>query len=61
MSKVISIRLENELHKDLKRLMVDEETTFQEYVLELIKKDMSDKKTNNNMKKGTSTICLVAT
>jgi predicted CopG family antitoxin len=44
MSKVISIRLENDLHKELKRQMVDEETSFQEYVLELIKRDREGKR-----------------
>ncbi|MGL4762104.1 MAG: hypothetical protein ACRCWG_11710 [Sarcina sp.] len=41
MSKVISIRMESDLHKDLKRQMVEEETTFQEYVLKLIERDRS--------------------
>ena len=39
MTKVISIRLEDKLHKNLKLQMVNDETTFQEYVMELIEKD----------------------
>ncbi|MGL5067501.1 MAG: hypothetical protein ACRC6T_06690 [Sarcina sp.] len=39
-----SANIEIDLHKDLKRQMVEEETTFQEYVLKLIERDRSSMK-----------------
>ncbi|MGL4451057.1 MAG: hypothetical protein ACRCTZ_07710 [Sarcina sp.] len=47
MTKVISVRLDDKLHKDLKRQMVDDDTSFQEYVVNLIKKDRESRKSEN--------------
>ncbi|MGL4655055.1 MAG: hypothetical protein ACRCWM_04095 [Sarcina sp.] len=41
--KAITIRLTDNTHKELKHLMVSEETTFQDYVSELIEKDLKKK------------------
>lgn len=41
--KSLTIRVEDELHKQLKYKMIKEETTIQEYVLKLIKKDLKIK------------------
>lgn len=44
--KALTVRVDDELHKKLKFKMVEEETTIQDYVLNLIKKDLveSEKK-----------------
>lgn len=41
--KSITLRLEDELHKQIKLKTVQEETTIQEYIVSLIKKDMKIK------------------
>ena len=38
--KQISLRLDDDLHKEVKYLLVDLDKSFNEYVLELIKKDL---------------------
>lgn len=38
--KIISIRVEPELHKQLKMIAVLENTTLQDYIVGLIKQDM---------------------
>jgi len=38
--KIISVRVEPELHKKLKMIAVLENTTLQNYIIELIKKNM---------------------
>lgn len=38
--KSLTIRVEDELHKQLKYKMIDEESTIQNYILALIKKDL---------------------
>ena len=47
MTKVISVRLDDKLHKELKRQMVDDDTSFQEYVVNLIAKDRAGRKIKN--------------
>lgn len=47
MTKVISIRLDDKLHKELKRQMVDDDTSFQEYVMNLIEKDRDKRRVKN--------------
>ena len=42
--KIISIRVEPELHKQLKMIAVLENTTLQDYIVGLIKKDMEQNK-----------------
>jgi predicted HicB family RNase H-like nuclease len=41
--KALTIRVEDSLHKKLKIKMVEEETTLQDYILRLIKKDLECK------------------
>ena len=48
--KIISIRVEPELHKQLKIIVIQKNTTLQDYIVGLIKKDMEHY--NNGMKKG---------
>lgn len=38
--KIISIRVEPELHKQLKIIAIEKNTTLQDYIVGLIKKDM---------------------
>lgn len=38
--KIISVRVEPELHKKLKILAIEKNTTLQDYIIELIKRDM---------------------
>jgi predicted HicB family RNase H-like nuclease len=42
--KQISLRLDDELHKQVKYLLVELEKSFNEYVLELIKQDLEKRK-----------------
>jgi predicted HicB family RNase H-like nuclease len=42
--KQISLRLDDELHKEVKYLLVEIEKSFNEYVLELIRKDLKERK-----------------
>lgn len=39
--KQISLRLDDELHKQVKHLLVEIDKSFNEYVLELIKQDIA--------------------
>ncbi|WP_297518463.1 hypothetical protein [uncultured Clostridium sp.] len=41
--KAITIRLTENIHKELKHLMINEETTFQDYVSALIEKELKKK------------------
>ncbi len=43
-TKTISLRLENQLHKRIKLITVNEETTIQQYLVDLIKKDLLQRK-----------------
>ena len=43
--KTITLRLDDELHKQLKLKTVSDETTIQEYLINLIKKSLEEKKT----------------
>lgn len=43
-TKTISLRLENELHKSIKLIAVNEETTIQQYLINLIEKDLKQRK-----------------
>lgn len=47
-TKTISLRLENELHKKIKLITVNEETTIQQYLVNLIKKDLKQRKESDN-------------
>lgn len=38
--KIISVRVNPELHKKLKIIAIQENTTLQDYILKLIEKDM---------------------
>ena len=38
--KIISIRVEPEVHKQLKMIAIQENTTLQDYIVNLIKKNM---------------------
>lgn len=38
--KSLTVRVDDELHKQLKYKMIEEETTIQDYVMKLIKKDL---------------------
>jgi predicted HicB family RNase H-like nuclease len=42
--KQISLRLDNDLHKEVKYLLVEIEKSFNEYVLGLIRKDLEGRK-----------------
>lgn len=42
--KQISLRLNDDLHKQVKYLLVEIDKSFNEYVLELIKKDLEERK-----------------
>jgi len=42
--KQISVRLDDELHKEVKHLLVEIDISFSEYVLELIKQDLEKRK-----------------
>lgn len=50
--KIISVRVEPELHKQLKMIAVLENTTLQDYILGLIKQDMEhyEKKNKERLK-----------
>lgn len=41
--KQISLRLDDELHKEVRHLLVEIGKSFNEYVLELIKKDLENR------------------
>lgn len=41
--KKITIRLDEEEHKIIKKHLIDIDKTFQEYITELIKKDLKNK------------------
>lgn len=43
LKKIISVRVEPEIHKELKILAVNEDTTLQDYIVNLIKKDLKKK------------------
>ena len=45
--KVVTVRLEDKVHKELKMQMVSDETTFQDYIVELIQADKIRKKEKN--------------
>ncbi|MGL5068372.1 MAG: hypothetical protein ACRC6T_11240 [Sarcina sp.] len=45
--KVVTVRLEDKVHKELKMQMVSDETTFQDYIVELIQADRNRKKEKN--------------
>lgn len=47
-TKTISLRLENELHKKIKLITVNEETTIQRYLVNLIKEDLKQRKESDN-------------
>lgn len=47
-TKTISLRLDNELHKSIKLIAVNEETTLQKYLVDLIKKDLKQRKESDN-------------
>ena len=38
--KTITVRLEDPTHKRIKKQLIDDETTFQEYVMSLINMDL---------------------
>jgi len=40
----LTIRLDDELHKEVKHMLVDEKKSFNEYVKELVKKDLDERK-----------------
>jgi len=42
--KQISIRLDDALHKEVRHLLIEIEKSFNEYVLELIRKDLEQRK-----------------
>ena len=42
--KQVTIRLDDELHKEIKYLMIDIDKSINEYILELIKKDLEERK-----------------
>ncbi|QAT40851.1 hypothetical protein [Clostridium sp. JN-9] len=45
--KAITIRLDDELHKKVKHKMVELDTSIQEYVINLIKKDLKEKESKS--------------
>ncbi len=47
-TKTVSLRLNNELHKKIKLITVNEDTTIQRYLVELIKKDLKQRKESDN-------------
>lgn len=42
--KQISLRLDDELHKEVKHLLVEIDKSFNDYVLQLIRKDLEERK-----------------
>ena len=44
----IVLRVDNELHKEIKMHVIEEETTLQSYVVGLIKKDLEKAKKQKN-------------
>lgn len=42
--KSLTVRIDDELHKELKFKMVENETTIQDYIVDLIKKDLDKSK-----------------
>ena len=44
MRKTLTVRIEEEEHINIKIKLLKEKKTFQQYVMELIRKDMEDKK-----------------
>jgi len=47
-TRTITLRLDEELHRNLKVKMAQEDKKIQEYVAELIRKDIESNGTNNN-------------
>ena len=44
--KVITVRLEDTMHKKIKKQLIDDESTLQDYVVMLMNRDM-DSRVNN--------------
>ncbi|WP_373845242.1 YlcI/YnfO family protein [Clostridium sp.] len=42
--KQISVRFDDELHKEVKYLLVDIDKSFNEYILDLVRKDLERRK-----------------
>lgn len=46
--KIISVRVEPNLHKQLKIIAIEKNTTLQNYIIELIKKDITQYKNKDD-------------
>lgn len=46
--KTITIRFEDAMHKKLKKQLVDDEVTFQNYIMNLVDKDMAKRDKKNS-------------
>ena len=47
-TKCITLRLDNEMHKAIKLIALEEESTMQDYLVNLIKKDLQERKEEEN-------------
>lgn len=50
MRKQVAIRLDIDLYKEIKVMLVNEDKTFQEYLESLIKKDLKERGDDNEQK-----------
>jgi predicted DNA-binding ribbon-helix-helix protein len=48
MVKKVTVRLEEDFHKELKKMLVDLDMSFQDYFFKLAEKDLSERKKNNS-------------
>jgi predicted DNA-binding protein len=48
--KTVTLRLSDDLHKKIKLLTVNEEKTLQDYITQLIEKDLNERQSDNKKK-----------